>query len=98
MTVTGSVPVMDAEDVAKAVARAREAAATWSVVPFAERAAHLVQVRALLLDRLDAIVAVICQETGKIPHEAITTEVFAVCETIEHYRKHGAGYLAPRKV
>ena len=30
MTVTGSVPDMDAEDVAKAVARAREAAAAWS--------------------------------------------------------------------
>jgi acyl-CoA reductase-like NAD-dependent aldehyde dehydrogenase len=98
MAVTGSVPDMDAEDVGKAVARAREAAATWSVLPFRERAGHLVRVRSLLLDRVDAIVDVICQETGKIPHEAITTEVFAVCETIEHYRKHGAGYLAPRKV
>ncbi len=98
MTVTGSVPDMGAEEVAKAVARAREAAVSWSTLSFRERAEHLVRVRSLLLERAESIVEVICAETGKIPHEALTTEIFAVCETIEHYRKHGATYLAARKV
>ncbi|HET7719829.1 MAG TPA: aldehyde dehydrogenase family protein, partial [Acidimicrobiales bacterium] len=98
MTVTGSVPDMTAEEVAKAVARAREASVTWAELPFRERANHLVRVRSLLLDRVDSIVEVICQETGKIPHEALTTEIFAACETIQHYRKHGAAYLRPQKV
>jgi acyl-CoA reductase-like NAD-dependent aldehyde dehydrogenase len=98
MTVTGAVPDQGAEEVAKAVARARESAATWSTLSFRERAAHLVRVRSLLLDRVEAVVDVICQETGKVPHEALTTEVVAACEMIDHYRRHGAGYLAARRV
>ena len=98
MTVTGSVPDRGAEEVAKALSRAREASVSWSELPFKDRAAHLVRVRSLLLDRVDSVVEVICQETGKLPHEALTTEIYATCETIEHYRKHGAHYLRPRKV
>jgi acyl-CoA reductase-like NAD-dependent aldehyde dehydrogenase len=96
--VTGSVPDMTADDVAKAVASAREASVVWGELPFKARAAHLIHVRSILLDRVDEIVEVICASTGKLPHEALSTEVFAACETIEHYRKHGAKYLEPRRV
>jgi acyl-CoA reductase-like NAD-dependent aldehyde dehydrogenase len=96
--VTGSVPDMTADDVAKAVAQAREASVVWAELSFKARAAHLTHVRSILLDRVDEIVEVICASTGKLPHEALSTEVFAACETIEHYRKHGAKYLQSRRV
>jgi acyl-CoA reductase-like NAD-dependent aldehyde dehydrogenase len=40
-------------------------------------------------------VEVICAETGKQPAEAVTTELMAVCETMDWYAKHGARALRP---
>jgi acyl-CoA reductase-like NAD-dependent aldehyde dehydrogenase len=55
-------------------------------------------VRDLLIDRIDQVVGVICSETGKLEPEALSAEVLATCELIEHYRKHGAKALRPEKV
>lgn len=93
-----TVPDMGADDVQAAVERAEAAFGPWSRRSFAERAEHLLGVRDLLLDRAEAIIEVICNETGKLASEAVMTELMAVCETIDHYARHGAPALAPQKV
>ncbi|MGI9578411.1 MAG: aldehyde dehydrogenase family protein, partial [Microthrixaceae bacterium] len=84
---------MDSSDVASEVARARSAFPSWAALSFGQRADHLVSVRDNLLDRAEELVEVICAETGKQPAEAVTTELMAVCETIDFYAKKGARAL-----
>lgn len=97
-TRTGEVPVADAAAVRAAVDRARAAQAAWAALPFRSRADHLLAVRDLLLDRAEELVEVICAETGKLPGEAVLTELMASCELIDHYAKHGEKALRPEKV
>lgn len=88
----------DAAGVARAVARARDAFPTWSALTFKERSRHLKAVRDRLLDRAEELVDVICAETGKQRAEAVTTELMAICETIDWYAKHGEGALRTQQV
>jgi acyl-CoA reductase-like NAD-dependent aldehyde dehydrogenase len=96
--VLARLPEHGPADVAAAVARAREAFGDWSALAFEQRLDHVLAVRDLLIDRLDHVVDVICSETGKLEPDALSAEVLASCELIEHYRKHGARALRPEKV
>jgi acyl-CoA reductase-like NAD-dependent aldehyde dehydrogenase len=92
------VPDTGPDEVRAAVARARAASVDWARLTYAERAAHLLTVRDRLLDRAESLVEVICAETGKQRAEAVTTELMAVCETMDWYGKHGAAALRPQRV
>jgi acyl-CoA reductase-like NAD-dependent aldehyde dehydrogenase len=94
----GLVADQGPEEVRAAVERARAAFPGWSALPFAARADHLLAVRDALLDRLDEVVDTICAETGKLPAEALTTEVLVVCETIGYYARHGERFLRSERV
>jgi acyl-CoA reductase-like NAD-dependent aldehyde dehydrogenase len=90
-----TVPDQPGHEVRAEVARARAAFPAWSSLGFAERSEHILAVRDRLLDRADDLVEVICAETGKQPAEAVTTELMAVCETIDFYARKGARALRP---
>ncbi len=96
--VLARLPEHGPDDVAAAVARARQAFRAWSTLDFDHRLDHVLAVRDLLIDRIDRVVDVICSETGKLEPEALSAEVLATCELIEHYRKHGAKALRSEKV
>ena len=59
------VPQSSTTDVAEAFARARRAQESWARVPVAERAAALLRLHDLVLDRQDEIVDLIVWESGK---------------------------------
>lgn len=90
-----SMPEDTEEDVHESVRRARAAQPAWAASGFHERRTHLLEVRDRLLDSTEDVVDVICSETGKQPAEAVTTELMAVCETIEWYARNGAAALRP---
>src|SRR6478735_4039953 len=84
------VPDNTGAEVQTAVDRARAAFPNWSAQSYKERTRYLLEVRNRLLDRAEQLVGIICGETGKQPAEAVTTELMAVCETMDYYCKHGA--------
>ncbi len=92
------VPDHDERGVALAIGRARSAFPTWSALTYKERSRHLLSVRDRLLDRAEDLVDVICAETGKQRAEAVTTELMAVCETIDWYAKNGERALRSQQV
>jgi acyl-CoA reductase-like NAD-dependent aldehyde dehydrogenase len=96
--VLAELPEHGPAEVRAAVDRGRAAFAAWSALDVDERLEHVLQVRDLLIDRLDEIVDVICRETGKLEAEAVTTEILATCELIEVYRKRAVKALAPERV
>ncbi len=92
------VPDQSAADVRAAVARARAAFGPWSALTYKERTRHLLTVRDRLLGRAEELVEVICAETGKQRAEAVTTELMAVCETMDYYARNGERFLRPQHV
>ncbi|HEX8804408.1 MAG TPA: aldehyde dehydrogenase family protein [Acidimicrobiales bacterium] len=96
--VLAEVPDQGPAEVAAAVARARAAFGPWSALSVEARIEHVLAVRDLLLDRLDDVVATVTRETGKLEVEAVTAEILATCELIEHYKRHGARALRPERV
>ena len=92
------VPDQSAAEVRAAIARARTAFGSWSTLTFKERSRYLMTVRDRLLDRAEELVEIICAETGKQRAEAVTTELMAVCETMDWYAKNGERSLRPQQV
>lgn len=96
--VIARVPEHGPAEVAAAVARAREAFHAWGRLAFDQRLEHVLAVRDLLLDRAEQVVDTICRETGKLPAEAVSSELLATCELIDFSKRHGAKALRPEKV
>lgn len=97
-TLLAVVPDQPASEVSAAIARARAAFGPWSALTYKERTRHLLAVRDRLLDRAEELVDVICAETGKQRAEAVTTELMAVCETMDWYARNGERILRTRHV
>lgn len=92
-----SIPLSTPQDVADAVARARQAQRTWAERPVAERAAVLGRFARLVLERRSEILDLIQMETGKSRGSAFE-EVADVAHLARHYAVRGASYLADRRV
>lgn len=91
------VPDRTPEEVQAAVAEARMAAESWSGLPYRARAEHLLNVRDLLVDRIDDVVETIVSETGKLASEAVVNEIVTACEMIDYYARHGERALRPER-
>ena len=90
------LPLSTADDVEAAVARARRAQRDWARTPVAERAAVLLRVHDLVLDRQSEVLDLVQLETGKSRASAYE-EVADVALVARHYGRRAAGYLAPRR-
>src|SRR5947209_8434200 len=66
----GAVPRCDPDDVDAAIARAREAQASWRATPYARRRGVLLGYHDLLLSRQDEILDLIQLESGKARRHA----------------------------
>ena len=84
-------------DVAVAVERARAAQRTWAARPLRDRAAVLLRVHDLVLDRQDEVLDLIQLENGKARASAYE-EVADIALVARHYARRGHGYLTPRRV
>ncbi len=90
--------VASAQDVAHAVARARQAQITWQEKNFRERANFLYRFRDLLLDHQEKFAEVLTSETGKPRAEFYGNELFYACDAISFWAKYAARYLKPEKI
>lgn len=91
------VPAGTRDDVAAAVGRARDAQRDWAGVAPAARAEVVLRFHDLLLERQDEVMDLIQWEMGKARFHA-WQEVLQVANLARHYARHGAAYLADRKV
>jgi acyl-CoA reductase-like NAD-dependent aldehyde dehydrogenase len=86
------------KEVNQCVLKARKAYESWSALSHSQRASHLLRVKDLLISRLDEIVQVICEETGKLSAEAVVNEVVVCSELINFYAKNAQKILSSKKV
>jgi len=93
----GELECMSDADVAHALERARKAQPAWAERSFDERAAVMRRACELVLERQDAIMQQVIQETGKTGTEAFAMEIFATCDSLTYYARNAKKFLAPRK-
>jgi succinate-semialdehyde dehydrogenase/glutarate-semialdehyde dehydrogenase len=93
----GRFPIASADDVAAAVARAREASTWWAGLGYAGRRQRLLRYRSVLANRLGELTALVRREAGKPAAEA-TVEAGAAIDHIAWAATHGRRVLGQRKV
>ncbi|HAC81029.1 MAG: aldehyde dehydrogenase family protein [Candidatus Binatia bacterium] len=81
------------EEVHEAVARARAAQPAWAALSFDQRAEFLWKLVDVTVRRMDELIDIVIQETGKTRNEAVMMEAFAACMQISHYAKRAGKYL-----
>mgnify|MGYP005854803361 CR=1 FL=1 len=89
----GSVPACDADDIASAVERAREAGSAWADRPVDERAAVIDRAADLLLAERSALLDLLQAETGKSRRTAVE-ELFEVPLACEYAARKGPAAIA----
>ncbi len=85
-----------ADDVAAAVAQARDAQAAWAATPMHDRVKVLRRFHDLVTDRADAILDTIQSESGKSRRDAMT-EIAVVSGTARYYAAHGPSHLREQR-
>src|SRR6188472_1049427 len=86
------VPQSSADDVAQAFARARKAQQAWSRVSLDDRAAMLLRLHDLILDRQDEIIDLIVWESGKARKHAFD-EPLHIALTARYYARTAHEHL-----
>ena len=89
-------PAATAEDVRRAVERARAAQPAWGARPVRERAEILERFRRVLYERRHEVAEAIARETGKPHVEAMASEVVTILDAARYYRREAPRVLAPR--
>ncbi|WP_344302784.1 succinic semialdehyde dehydrogenase [Nocardioides bigeumensis] len=91
------VPQSTPADVAEAFARARRAQESWARTPLAERAAMLLRLHDLVLDRQEEILDLIVWESGKARKHAFD-EPGHIALTARYYGRTAEQHLGTRRV
>jgi succinate-semialdehyde dehydrogenase/glutarate-semialdehyde dehydrogenase len=94
----GRVPLGSEQDVARAVERARAAQKGWGALGFRERAGVVMRARALVLEELEEIAALVSRESGKPAAEAVAMEIVPTLDLMQFFARRTARLLRPEKI
>lgn len=94
----GRAPLCTPEDVARAVARAREAQKAWGARSFQERASVVMRARSIVLAEMDEIAALVSRESGKPPVEAVSMEIVPTLDLMQFFARKTARMLRPERI
>ncbi|WP_232379985.1 aldehyde dehydrogenase family protein [Polyangium fumosum] len=94
----GEVKVTSADEVKRAVERARRAQEAWGALPVEERCERVLRFRDAIVDRADEIVDLLVRECGKPRHEALLHEVMVAADLATFFAKAAPRVLAPHEV
>lgn len=94
----GELVCQSKEEVQAVVAKARKAQKDWGALSIQQRVVHLLRLRDEILKAQDEIVATVIRETGKPLQDALTFEVFAVCDFISYWCKQAPATLKDEKL
>ncbi|PZV08411.1 MAG: aldehyde dehydrogenase [Leptolyngbya sp.] len=91
------IPVDDGVAVAEKYARARAAQPEWAALPLADRIAPILRFRELLVERVNALAALLTAETGK-PITQARNEILAVPGRVDFFVQNADRVLEPERV
>ena len=80
------------------MASLRLAGEAWAARSVAERAAVIGQMRQVIMANLDDTLSILCKTTGKVPTEALLSEIYPVLEQLRYYEAEAVRILARQPV
>lgn len=86
------------EMIPQMIQKAREAQKSWALVPPEKRVQYFMNAREYILDNVDAIADLICQENGKPRFEAIVNDLLPALELLTQYSKKAPRLLKDQKI
>ena len=78
--------------------RAREVRKRVAATPLSERIAQVAAISDYLIEHQEQIIDRLVRETGKTRFDALSTELFEICDLIDYYRDAAPKILKDRKV
>ena len=94
----GRAPLFMPEEVAHAVARAREAQPGWAARSARERGRIILNARKLILKQLEEIAFLVSLETGKPVTEAISLELTPSLDLMQYFARKTASLLRAQRI
>ena len=94
----GRAPLLNEDDVAAAVNRARLAQPAWAKFSYRERARFILRAREVVLEQLEEIAKLISSETGKPPTEAISMEIVPTLDLMHFFAQNTEQLLERKKI
>ncbi|MDR1930222.1 MAG: aldehyde dehydrogenase family protein, partial [Treponema sp.] len=85
-------------DIGELIGKAREAQKTWGALPYRRRAEALGKAGRYLAAHIDEITGTIHADNGKLPADALATELLPALMAFAYYRKRGKRFLRERPV
>ena len=94
----GRVRRASPQEVAEAVAEARQAQADWAHLSFSERGRIMMRARKIVLDEMEQLARLVSRETGKPLAEAISMEITPTLDLMQFFARRTARLLRPEKI
>lgn len=94
----GRAPLCSAEDVSRAVARARETQKAWAALSFEERGRVVMRAREIVLAEMDEIAGLVSRESGKPPAEAVSMEIVPTLDLMQFFARKTARMLRDERI
>jgi acyl-CoA reductase-like NAD-dependent aldehyde dehydrogenase len=94
----GTIPVLDAGELAEMAARAREAQPQWGAIGYEGRARVMRRAQKWILDNADRVIETVVSETGKTYEDAQLTDLGYTVSALGFWAKEGPKYLADERV
>src|SRR5215208_1763809 len=94
----GRAPLMNRDDVAAAVSRARAVQPAWAELSYRQRARFILRAREIVLAQLEEIATLISRETGKPAVEAISMEIVPTLDFMHYFAENTHRLLDHRKI
>lgn len=80
------------------IRRARAAQVPWAQLSVESRCGHLARLRRLISTHTTHILEVICEETGKVPLDALAGDIMVTLEQMRFYEEHAGRLLKEKEV
>ncbi len=94
----GRARLTSAEEVLRAVERARAAQQAWSKLTFAERGRIVLRARKIILEEMDELALLISRETGKPQAEALAMEIVPTLDLMQFFARRTHRLLRDEKI
>ena len=77
---------------------AREAFQEWCGLSIKERVRYIENLQHVMVEQMEELVEIIVQNTGKVPVDALVSDIMPTLEGIQYVVKHAEKVLSPQKV
>jgi Aldehyde dehydrogenase family. len=96
--VLADVEETNPDEIPEIMQRAKQAFLPWSSLPLERRLEYLRRFRQVLLDEMEEVVDAIVKDTGKVPTDALVSDLMPTLDAITHTVKEAEKILRPKGV